>query len=229
LAAVRPTPLYSLVAVLAWPFVRALFRLRAEGKENLPPEGGFVLAANHTSNLDPWSLGLPLWPKRFLRFMAKSELYWWPLGPIITAGGAFPVRRGERDVEAIETAVRLAREGYVVAMFPHGTRQRKGLVKRHQPKPHTGAARIALEAGVPLVPAAIAGADRLSRLGPLRVRYGEPIPLDDLQEMEPGLAAREATARLMTEIERLAQEPVASGSSTEHSSPRRDSPHDRPS
>jgi 1-acyl-sn-glycerol-3-phosphate acyltransferase len=77
------------------------------------------------------------------------------------------------------------------------------LVKRHQPKAHTGAARIALEAGVPLVPAAISGADRLSRLGPLRVRYGKPIPLDDLLDEEESVAARTATERLMTEIDRL--------------------------
>jgi 1-acyl-sn-glycerol-3-phosphate acyltransferase len=168
--------------------------------------GAYVLAANHNSNFDPWPLGLPLWPRRFLRFMAKSELYWWPLNHLINAGGGFPVRRGERDVEALGKAVQLAREGHVVAMFPHGTRQRKGLVKRYQPKAHTGAARIALDAGVPLVPAAIAGTDRLSRLGPLRVRYGKPIPVDDLHDREPSVAAREATDRLMAEIERLGRD-----------------------
>jgi 1-acyl-sn-glycerol-3-phosphate acyltransferase len=199
----RPSLLYSLAAGLSWPVVRWLYRLRAEGEENLPPEGGYVLAANHLSNLDPWPLGLPLWPKQFLRFMAKSELYWWPLNRVITAGGGFPVRRGERDLEAMNTAVDLARKGNVVAMFPEGTRQRKGLVKRYQPKAHTGAARIALEAGVPLVPAAIAGTDRLSRLGPLRVRYGKPIPLDDLKGEDPSEAAHEATDRLMAEIDRL--------------------------
>jgi 1-acyl-sn-glycerol-3-phosphate acyltransferase len=200
---VRPSLLYSFVAALSWPVVRWLYRLRAEGSENLPAEGGYVLAANHISNLDPWPLGLPLWPSRFLRFMAKSELYWWPLGRVITAGGGFPVRRGERDLEAINTAIELARQGNVVAMFPHGTRQRKGLVKRYEAKAHTGAARIALEAGVPLVPAAIAGTDRLSKLGPLRVRYGTPIPLEDLKDEDPGVAAREATDRLMAEIDRL--------------------------
>jgi 1-acyl-sn-glycerol-3-phosphate acyltransferase len=178
------------------PVVYGLYRLRAEGVENLPESGGFVLAANHTSNLDPWPLGMPLWPRRYLRFMAKSELYWWPLGPIITAGGAFPVRRGERDIEAIRKAVDLAREGHVIAMFPHGTRKRKGLVKKYQPRSHTGAARIALEAGVPLVPAAIAGTDRLLRLARLRVRYGKPIALD-------GRDAKEATEVLMAEIARL--------------------------
>jgi len=200
---VRPSPFYFLVGALSWPVLRWLYRLRAEGKENLPSEGGFVLAANHVSNFDPWPLGVPLWPRRFLRFMAKSELYWWPLGHVINAGGGFPVRRGERDVEAINTAVELAREGHVIAMFPHGTRQRKGLVKRYQPKAHTGAARIALQARVPLVPAAISGTDRLSKLGPLRVRYGKPIVLDDLTDGDPSASAREATERLMAEIERL--------------------------
>jgi 1-acyl-sn-glycerol-3-phosphate acyltransferase len=202
----RPTPFYSLAAAVSWPVLWGLYRLRAQGKENLPEEGGYVLAANHLSNFDPWPLGLPIWPKRFLRFMAKSELYWWPLGRLIDAGGGFPVRRGERDLEAMNTAIRLAREGHAVAMFPHGTRQRKGLVKKYQPKAHTGAARIALEAEVPLVPAAISGTDRLAKLGPLRVRYGRPIPLDDLRNRDPSDAAREATDRLMAEIEQLGED-----------------------
>ena len=194
----RPSPFYVLIGALSWPLVYGVFRLRAEGVENLPRETGFVLAANHTSNFDPWPLGMPLWPKRYLRFMAKSELYWWPLSYVINAGGGFPVRRGERDVEAINRAVDLAREGYVVAMFPHGTRQRKGLVKRYQPRAHTGAARIAVEGGVPLVPAAIAGTDHLLRFERLRVRYGKPLAVD-------GLDLREATDRLMAEIERLGE------------------------
>lgn len=194
----RPSPFYLLAGAVSWPFIHGVYRLRAEGVDNVPREGGAVLAANHTSNFDPWPLAMPLWPRRFIRFMAKSELYWWPLGPLISSGGGFPVRRGERDVEAIDTAIELARNGDIVGMFPHGTRQRKGLVKKHQPRAHSGAARIALEAGVPLIPAAISGSDRLSRLAPLRVRYGTPIPLD-------GLDPREATERLMAEIERLQQ------------------------
>jgi 1-acyl-sn-glycerol-3-phosphate acyltransferase len=193
-APVRPSPFYVFIGLVSWPVIYGLFRLRAEGVEHLPA-GGFVLAANHTSNLDPWALGIPLWPRRYLRFMAKSELYWWPLGSVLEAGGAFPVRRGERDVEAIETAVELAREGHAIAMFPEGTRRRKGLVKKHLPRPHTGAARIAFEAGVPLVPAAIKGADRLSRLGPLRVAFGAPVAA--------GPDHQETTERLMREIERL--------------------------
>ena len=194
----RPSPFYLFVGGLSWPVIKGLFRLRAEGVENLPPDRGFILAANHVSNVDPWPLGIPLYPRRYLRFMAKAELFWWPMGPVISSGGAFKVRRGERDTEAMNKAVQLVRDGHIVVMFPHGTRQRKGLVKRHQPRSHRGAARIALEADAPLVPAAIAGTDRLSRLGPLRVRYGKPLELD-------GLDAREATDRLMAEIERLGE------------------------
>jgi len=196
---VRPSPFYLFVGYALWPILKGLLRLRAEGIENLPAEGGFVLAANHVSNFDPWPLGVPLLPRRFLRFMAKSELFWWPLGPLLKAGGAFKVRRGEADVDAMNTAVQLVRDGEIVVMFPHGTRQRKGLVKRHRPRAHSGAARIALEAGAPLVPAAVAGTDRLSRLGPVRVRYGKPLPID-------GLEPREATERLMAEIERLGED-----------------------
>ncbi len=192
----RPSPFYRLVGAVSWPVIYGVFRLHAEGVENLPPDGGYVLAANHTSNFDPWPLAMPLWPQRYIRFMAKSELYWWPLGTVITAGGGFPVRRGEGDVEAIQKAVQLTRDGAIVAMFPQGTRQRKGLVKKYQPRSHSGAARIALEAGVPLVPAAIAGTDHLLRLEQLRVRYGKPLDID-------GADPREATEKLMTEIERL--------------------------
>jgi 1-acyl-sn-glycerol-3-phosphate acyltransferase len=175
--------------------LRWLYRLEARGVEHVPTQGGFVLAANHVSNFDPWPLGLPLFPARYLRFMGKAELFWWPLSTFIEAAGAFKVRRGQGDAEAMATAVDLVRDGEVVVMFPEGTRQKKGLVKKHQPRAHTGAARIARDANAPLVPVAIKGTDRLLRLGKLQVAYGDPIaPSDDLQE---------TTDRLMAEIRRL--------------------------
>jgi 1-acyl-sn-glycerol-3-phosphate acyltransferase len=199
---VRPTPTYNVIAAATWPILYGLFRLRSTGKENLP-EGGCVLACNHVSSFDPWPLGMPLWPRTFLRFMAKSELYWFPLGKLIDGAGAFPVHRGQHDTVAIETAVRLAREGNVVAMFPEGTRRTKGLVKKFEARPRTGAARIALEAGVPLVPAAVKGTDKLLRLGKLRVAYGPPVEIGDLGGREIAEAAQEATTRLMARIEAL--------------------------
>ena len=195
-------PVYLLTATISWPFVKLGFRLRARGIEQLP-EGGFVLAANHTSNFDPWPLAIPLFPRRQLRFMAKSELFNPILKPVLLGGGAFPVRRGEADLGAVRRAVELVRDGEIVVMFPEGTRRRKGLHKKHEARAHTGAARIALGAGAPLVPAAIKGTDRLSRLGPLRVAFGRPIPVDDLRGQEISPAAREATERLMAEIREL--------------------------
>lgn len=199
----RPSIPYLVVGALSVPVLELVFRASARGTEHVPREGGCVLAANHWSNFDPWPLGLPLFPRRYLRFMAKSELFWFPLGPFLTACGAFPVRRGERDTEAIHTAARLAREGHVVVMFPEGTRRAKGLRKTREAKWHTGAARIALEAGVPLVPAAIAGTERLSRLARLSAVYGAPVDVDDLCGLPAEEAAVTATQRLRTAIEAL--------------------------
>ena len=191
----RPSPLYSFIAVLSWPLLRLAFRYRAHGKEHLPASGGYVLAAGHVSNLDPWALGLALWPRRFLRFMAKSELFWFPLSVIAGGAGAFKVHRGRADREAIETAVRLAQEGNVIAMFPEGTRRQKGLRKKRKAQSHTGAARIAIEAGVPLVPAGIKGTNGLRRLEQWQVRYGPPVEVSD----DPA----ETTGRLMAAIHEL--------------------------
>ena len=203
---IRPSALYNLVAAVSYPVLYGLFRLRAQGEENLAAGQGFVLAANHVSNFDPWPLGLPLWPGRQLRFMAKSELFNPLLAPILRAGGAFRVRRGKGDVEAIRTAVDLVESGEIVVMFPEGTRREKGLFKRRTARPHTGAARIALAADAPLVPAAIAGTDRLLRLGPLRVAYGEPLDLSEYKGMDHKHAAELATERLMARIEELKAE-----------------------
>jgi 1-acyl-sn-glycerol-3-phosphate acyltransferase len=201
---VRPPLLYQVVAVLSKPVLYGPFRLSFSGRENLPTSGGYVLACNHISNVDPWPIGMPLWPHRWLRFMAKVELYWWPARYLLDAVGAFPVRRGIGDLEAVKTAVQLAREGHVVVMFPEGTRRRKGLVKKHVPRARSGAARIAFEADVPLVPCAIAGTDRLSRLGPLRVAYGAPVETDELRASDDlRSASQEATDRLMACITKL--------------------------
>jgi 1-acyl-sn-glycerol-3-phosphate acyltransferase len=186
--------MYRFIGTVSYPFVHGLFRLEARGVERLP-RGGFVLAANHLSNFDPWPLGMPLLPQRWLRFMAKAELYWWPLSAVADAAGAFKVQRGGGDTEAIKTAVDLVSAGEIVVMFPEGTRRKKGMRKTREARAHTGAARIAQLAGAPIVPAAIKGTDRLSRLQKLQVAYGDPFePDDDVQA---------ATERLMTEIERL--------------------------
>jgi 1-acyl-sn-glycerol-3-phosphate acyltransferase len=199
----RPSITYSIIAILSWPILRGLYRLNSSGLENLPDNGGFVLAANHTSSFDPWPLGIPLYPRRFLRFMAKSELFWPPLGWLIAGCGAFKVRRGEGDLQAMTTAEELVRSGQVVVMFPEGTRRTKGLRKKHEARAHTGAARIALAADAPLVPAAITGTDQLARFRKIRVVFGPALDIDDLRGRPMKEVAQEATDRLMRVITEL--------------------------
>jgi 1-acyl-sn-glycerol-3-phosphate acyltransferase len=184
--------------------IRRVFRLQSKGEENLPAEGGFVLSANHMSNFDPWPLAVPLFPDRQLHFMAKSDLYVPPLNWILDRAGAFPVRRGTGDEAAMQRAVELAKEGGVVAIFPEGTRRNKGRKRgSSRSKPGSGAARVALTAGVPLVPAAIGGTESLMKLGPFRVAYGPPVELDDLKELDIRAASKIATERLMESIHSL--------------------------
>ncbi len=174
--------MYHLIGAVTVGPIGGLFRFQSTGEEHLPREGGYVLSANHMSNLDPWPLATPLFPDRQLRFMAKAEMYRPPLNWILDGAGAFPVQRGTGDEEAMKRAIELAQAGEVVAIFPEGTRRNKG--KKHKARPRSGAARVALAAGVPLVPAAIGGTDRLMKLGPLRVAYGPPVELDDLKDMD---------------------------------------------
>jgi 1-acyl-sn-glycerol-3-phosphate acyltransferase len=120
-AAPTPSPLYRFVAVLSHPLLRRLIRYEAHGLDNLPAQGGYLLASGHHSNFDPWPLASALYsalsPPRFVRFMTKSELFWFPLSVLLPALGGFEVRRGEADPAALATARRLVPDGHVLAMF----------------------------------------------------------------------------------------------------------------
>ena len=131
----RPSLMYLAIAGLSWPLLYGLFRLRARGREHLPAAGGFVLAANHNSNFDPWPLGLTLFPRRYLRFMGKSELFFPPLKQIAYRGGAFPVRRGQADLEAMETATSSAAKGTSSSCSRRAPGARRGCARstRHAP------------------------------------------------------------------------------------------------
>ena len=193
-------PFYRFCLAAGRPVLRGLYRFRASGAEHLP-SSGFVLASNHESNFDPWPLALAVSPRQLL-FMTKAEAFTRVLGPLLRAGGAFPVQRGERDAAAFETAVRLVQSGGVVMVFPAGTRRTKGK-KRGEQVAGTGAARIAFRGGVPLVPAAIAGTDNLLGLGPIRVACGPPVAVDDLLDLPVPRRARIATERLVEAIDGL--------------------------
>ena len=170
----------------------------------MPPSGGFVLSSSQFSNLDGFALAFALYPRQ-LRWMAKTELFVPLFGGIARRLGLFPVRRGEGDLGAVQTAVELARSSYAVGIFPEGTRRSKGLRKKHRARPHSGPARVALAAGVPLVPAAVVGTERLTAFRRWRIAFGEPVSLDDLPA-HPRLAAREATERVWSAISELETE-----------------------
>ena len=128
-----------------------------------------------------------------------------PIAPILRKLGIFPVRRGKGDIQAVRTAADVAGRGHPVGIFPEGTRRAKGFRKSRAPRAHTGAARVAIAARVPLVPAAILGTERLTLLRRWRVAFGAPVPLADLPP-DDRQAAREATRRLMAAIAELEEE-----------------------
>jgi 1-acyl-sn-glycerol-3-phosphate acyltransferase len=173
-------PLYALVRGVVAPFLRTYFRMRVSGREHVPAEGAAIVAPNHKSFWDSFFIGICT--RRHLRYMAKTELIEARYGPLLVRLGAFPVRRGESDSDALETARAILRQGGLLALFPEGTRIRD---PDELGDPKRGAGRLALEERVPLVPAAITGTEDLFA-GPLpkpkrvQVAFAEPIPVSDL-------------------------------------------------
>jgi 1-acyl-sn-glycerol-3-phosphate acyltransferase len=191
---------YDLVRGTSGLILHTLFRLRTSGLENIPPEGGVVIAPMHRSYLDTLAVGVSLKQRRF-RAMAKYELFFVPvIGRAIAMGGGFPVRRGVQDSEAYDTAMRLLRDGDMLLVFPEGTRNRHG-----KARPQLGAARLALDAGAALVPVSIDGTERI-RLFPPRfprvsVHYGEPVALGDLPRDDLRRGSHAATKRWTAAID----------------------------
>ena len=180
-----------------------LFRLRARGLANVPEIGGVVVASQHRSNFDAFLIALPV--RRPLRFMAKAEMYRFPpMAWVVRSGGAFKVERGKSDTAAIEMAIELAGEGWALAIYPEGTRNKRG---KEPPRPRSGAARVALEAGVPLIPVAIKGVERF-RLFPPRLprfesNFGVPVSADGLEGLEIHEAGRIMTERWVEAVAAL--------------------------
>jgi 1-acyl-sn-glycerol-3-phosphate acyltransferase len=159
------------------PPVVVLTRLRDYGVERVPLEGGIVIAANHFSWIDPPALGAV--SPRPVYYMAKVEAHRVPgLGQLMRSFGAFPVRRGESDREAVRTMREIVSSGNALGMFVEGTRQRSGVPGKAQP----GAAMVALNESVPIVPAAIHGSQhwRIGNFAPVSIAWGEPMTFDGL-------------------------------------------------
>lgn len=147
------------------------------GRENVPDGGGFILASNHISYIDPPLVGCFIW--RRSHFFAKKELFDMPiLGAMVRWGLSHPVRRGGFDRGAITTAVELVKSGHPLVVFPEGTRARHGEFLPAK----AGVGRIARECEVPVAPCYIEGADQFwkcfFRRRRLKICYGSPLSVE---------------------------------------------------
>jgi 1-acyl-sn-glycerol-3-phosphate acyltransferase len=159
-----------------------VFRVRAVDADKVPPSGPIILAPNHFSYMDHFFLGIFI--RRKLRFMAKSQLFTFPLSWIYSRGGVFPVRRGARDEESFITAKKILADGGCIAMYCEGGRSRTGrLAERAKP----GIGRLAIESGATVVPVAIHGTARVRNWKKLQfpaitVQYGDPLRFEAAAE-----------------------------------------------
>jgi 1-acyl-sn-glycerol-3-phosphate acyltransferase len=223
----RVGPAMWFVVFVLKPFLTIFTRRNWQGTENLRQPGGLVIAANHLSWFDPLILSHVLWDNgRPPRFLAKDSLFEVPVvGSILRGAGQIPVVRGTRDAsKAVEAAVQGAREGEAVLVYPEGTITKDPNLWPSAAK--SGAARIALTSGRPLVPLAHWGAQDV--MGPYRkelrllprktihVLIGPPVNLDDLRELPlTPEVLNEATRRLMADITALLER--VRGESASHS------------
>lgn len=179
--------------VFLGPLLRVFFRPKIEGAENIPAEGGAILASNHLAVSD--SFFLPLKVSRRVTFPAKIEYFTAPgikgrLKKLFFTGvGQIPIDRsgGSAAQAAIATGVRLLREGHLMGIYPEGTRSPDGRLYKGK----TGIARIALQAGVPVIPVAMFGTDKANPIGskmwrpyPIRIKIGKPLDFSRYEGLE---------------------------------------------
>jgi 1-acyl-sn-glycerol-3-phosphate acyltransferase len=151
---------YRLSHALLKPLLIAYLRLTRTGMEQIPAEGPVLIVANHRSFLDPFLIGTLLSAGRPLNFMGKAELFARPrAGWYVSRCGCFPVRRGESDPAALETARLVLEGGGVLVIFPEGTRLRWGGLA----PPRRGAFRMAIETGATVLPVCVLGAENVRR------------------------------------------------------------------
>ncbi len=161
------------------PLFIKLLKIKVEGKENIPKEGGLIIASNHRSNLDPFVLNLVA--GRPLMFLAKKSLFEVPLlGWFITGAGAIPVNRNGRDTSSLKKSLQALKDNQCITIFPEGTRSKPGQFS----KPQKGVGLLVSKGNVPVVPALIEGTDKVLPVGAkfpklftsdIKVKFGKPI------------------------------------------------------
>ena len=175
------------------------WRLEHKGVENIPSGGGLIIAANHQSYGDPFWLAIPV--KRPIRFLAWSEAFSWPVvGKAIRLLGAWPLHVQGSDPAAIRRSLNWLRDSGVIVIFPEGGR---GLPDGSMIRMKGGAVRMALEAGVPILPVTIRGGNRvwphdkfLPRPGKVEITYHPVLHVNQLPGEEARTCARRETERL---------------------------------
>jgi 1-acyl-sn-glycerol-3-phosphate acyltransferase len=194
----RADAVWGVGRVTVQPLVKLFVPLRVYGVERVPREGGVVLAFNHFSWIDPPAFGAAC--PRTIHYMAKVEAHRVPgLGQLIRSFGAFSVRRGESDRDAVRYMRQVVQDGDALGLFAEGTRQRSGVPGEVQP----GAAMVAIQEGAPIVPAAIHGSQswRVGNWHPVSVAWGEPFTLDGLPRSGKGY--REGSAEIQRRLRGL--------------------------
>ncbi len=194
-------PLYLLARVFMLPFFLVYFRLGRAGRDHGRVKGGLIVASNHRSFLDPFLIGGTLPWRRPMNYVAKVELFerrW--QGWLLSRLGAFPIRRGESDELAMETARQAVLRGGAVCIFPEGTRIRHGTLAA----PKRGVGRLALQTGAPVLPTAVFGSEHVRRgwrIRPrrVRVRLGRAMTFPRVEHPSPPLA-ESVTARIWPNV-----------------------------
>jgi 1-acyl-sn-glycerol-3-phosphate acyltransferase len=191
--------LYRFFRFLLRIFYRLIFRYEVIGHEHIPQRGAVLLCTNHISNLDPPLVGCSL--KREVAFMAKNELFKIPvLSFLLRSFGAFPVKRGGADKQALKTGLTVLESGKVLGIFPEGTRSKTGELGPGFP----GVGMFALKGDSSVIPVAIIG--RYRPFQKMRVAIGQSIDFSDLkQEKMNSETMRRATERIMEHIQQLLQ------------------------
>src|SRR6266545_6335019 len=195
--------IYAVARLILQPAFWIWLRLSKTGREHFRGiKGGLIVASNHRSFLDPFVIGASLPWRRPMQYVAKVELFerrW--QGWILSRVGAFPIRRGQSDEIAMETAGIVLDRGGTICIFPEGTRIRSGSLAT----PRRGVGRLALESGAAVVPVAVHGSEQVRRgwrIRPRKVklRVGRPMRFPRTEHPSPGLAAT-VTARIWPNIE----------------------------